>query len=130
MNTEQFDQLVNTVHAKCKDVLAKKGVDYTPDKDNRLSQFEEIAKEVGITPRQVIGVFLLKHSESIHKVIRGEKLYGEQLEQKVVDEINYLCLLLAQVSGEGDMTTDRPQQFKVEDVLDGDDIITRQNATS
>ncbi len=106
MNTEQFNELVNVVHAKCKDVLAKKGVDYTPNKDNRLSQFETIAEAVGITPRQVIGVFLMKHQESIAKVIRGEVLKGEQLEEKVVDEINYLCLLLAQCREERDQKTE------------------------
>ncbi len=101
MNTKEFNLLVNTIHAQCKKVLATKGVDYTPDAANRLSQFEDIAEVVGITPRQVIGVFLLKHQESIAKVIRGEPLKGEQLLHKVIDEINYLCLLLAQCAAEG-----------------------------
>ena len=101
MNTEQFNQVVDMIHKGCKEVLAMKGVDYTPDKDNRLSQFEVIAEQVGITPRQVIGVFLMKHSESILKVIRGETLMGEQLDKKIIDEMNYLCLLWAQVCEEG-----------------------------
>ncbi len=100
MDTKQFDQLVDAVHKECKRILATKGKDYTPDESDRLSQFKEIAKEVGITPRQVIGVLLAKHRKSVYKVIRGETLMAEQLDQKVVDDINYLCFLLAQVSEE------------------------------
>ncbi len=100
MNTAEFDQVVDMIHKECKEILATKGVDYTLDKDNRLSQFEEIAEEVGVTPRQVIGVLMSKHKQSILKVIRGETLYGEQLDKKIVDQINYLCLLWAQVSVE------------------------------
>ena len=100
MNTEEFNVIVATIHEECIHVLTTKGKDYTPDESDRLSQFKEIAIEVGITPRQVIGVLLIKHYQSICKVIRGETLLAEQLESKVIDEINYLCFLLAQVEEE------------------------------
>jgi len=77
---EDFDALIE----KGIRIMKTKSVDYAEAGD-RLAEIKETARDVGITPRQVLGVYINKHYRSVKKWMRGEELRGEPIEEKLCD---------------------------------------------
>lgn len=94
MNNKRFHQVVERMISKCQDTLLKKGTDYSSDTD-RLSNFKEAAKRKGITPYQVLGVYMDKHVTAVDNFISRGKLESEPIEDRLMDIINYCMLLVA-----------------------------------
>jgi len=86
-NDEDFDELID----KALRILKTKSIDYAEEGD-RLAEFRETAKDLGITMRQALGVGLNKHLRSIKKWVRGETLKGEPIEEKLLDNLVYSLL--------------------------------------
>jgi len=94
MNYEQFDRLVlePLIEAEKKIGLTK-GKEYVSN-DDRLDHFKRLALEIGVTPQQVLWVYLKKHLDSIAYYVKHGKLESESLESRIVDARTYLALLL------------------------------------
>ena len=90
---ELFDEMIE----KEKAIMSKKGPDYTNENADRLANFKEVARMLGITPLQVLGVYLAKHQSSIMKFCRTGKLSGEPISEKVADSRNYEGMLMGLV---------------------------------
>lgn len=91
---QDFDRLLE----RCLEILRTKSSDYAEESD-RLAEIRQTARDMGISMRQVLGVYLNKHLRSVRKWVRGETLLGEPIEEKLVDVIVY-CLLIGKLSHE------------------------------
>jgi len=69
-----------------------KGKDYATD--DVLSNFKNTAVKYGVTPKQALMILMDKHLIAIQKWVRGGTLKGEPVEDKILDTINYLGMLL------------------------------------
>src|SRR5690348_10584469 len=94
MTQDDFQKLTYDVFQECDAIMNAKGPDYSGTED-RLANFKVVAQLVGITPRQVLGVYMAKHYTAIFKWIRGEELSGEPISAKLDDNINYSVLARA-----------------------------------
>jgi len=77
---EDFDALID----KGIRIMKTKSIDYAEAGD-RLAEIKETARDVGITPRQVLGVYMNKHYRSLKKWMRGDELKGEPIDEKLCD---------------------------------------------
>lgn len=97
MTYKEFETLVAKMIAEEAAVGKSKGTEYTQGED-RLDNFKRLAKDIGITPKQVLWVFLKKHLDSISTYIRKEadispQNLTEPIEGRVMDARVYLSLL-------------------------------------
>jgi hypothetical protein len=76
----------------CKKTWDTKGKDYSGE--DVLSNFKVTAEKYGMTPEQVLCILMDKHYIAIQKYIKRGDLKGEPIEDKILDNINYLGLLL------------------------------------
>jgi hypothetical protein len=91
-----IEQTLDEVMANCKDILQKKGKDYSQDQ-NRFSNFERAADDCGISVFQAWLVFFSKHYFSIGRFCKEQIVYSEPIEGRIYDAINYLVILLAMI---------------------------------
>lgn len=96
MLSKDFDSLLRIKHEEEEKLLASKGLEYTIGDSDRLIAFKEIAKQLGITPKQVCMVFMTKHFFSLCNYVSGQAIpTTEQLSDRVTDLRNYALFLEA-----------------------------------
>jgi len=93
MEDEDFVECIR----ECDRLLVVKGNDYTMSRPNRLQNFDEAAEFLGLTPFQVLGVYLYKHVVSTFAFLTKGKVESERIEGRIIDCINYYLLLYKMV---------------------------------
>jgi len=99
MTFQEFDKLQAGIHDEIKALTNTKGVEYANSAD-RLANFKEVAREVGVKSEVVAWVFLTKHMRSIAKFIKSGQVHSEPIHGRIVDAILYLELLDAIIQEE------------------------------
>ena len=100
MERKEFNKQSLILLAKVSRVLENKGVEYQK-LDNVLSNFENNATDLGLTPYQIWSVYFSKHTKSIQNAIKKnpnnpeDKSLSEPFEGRIIDAIAYLLLLNA-----------------------------------
>jgi len=80
----------------CDKLLTVKGHDYTQGAkgdEGRLKNFYTSAEALGLTPLQVLGVYMKKHLDAVFTYIGKGKVESEPIEGRIHDAVNYLLLL-------------------------------------
>tara|TARA_R100000234_G_C5002211_1_gene180845 strand:- start:472 stop:816 length:345 start_codon:yes stop_codon:yes gene_type:complete len=97
MTSKEFNKLRNSFIDSTLKLSDRKRIEYTEGNhnDNVLWNFESIANDLGLTPMQVLSVYLNKHMSSLRNYFKDGKEYSEPIEGRVSDMINYLLLLVA-----------------------------------
>ena len=99
MTQKEFDAIANKLLAKAEKIKSSKGADYSEDND-RLSNFKNIAREMGCKPSLVWAVYFRKHIDAVIKHTRCGQTESEPIEDRLADIINY-CLLYQGLVEEG-----------------------------
>lgn len=95
MNSKEFNKLVDDSLSKVRGVLIKKTAEYNLD-DDRLSVFKRAGALQSESPEEALLGMLSKHIISIYDMVRSQDLYSlEKWDEKCIDTINYMLLLLA-----------------------------------
>jgi len=100
MKRNKFNKHTLAILLKVSKVLNSKGVEYQK-MDNVLSNFENNATDLGLTPYQIWSVYFSKHTKSIINAIKKnpnnpeDKSLSEPFEGRIIDVIAYLLLLNA-----------------------------------
>ena len=97
MRKLDFEDLVKAARVRQDGLLTVKGADYTRHDPDRLSNFKNNAKGIGLTPEQVWAVYFMKHIDAIMSYVKTGKLESEALTGRLDDAINYLYLFEALV---------------------------------
>lgn len=96
MNGKDFEVIFNQMIEEEKQTMHSKGKEYTEGNDNedRLYNFHQIAKEIGITPMQAWYVYFRKHVSSIASFVKsdGDIHSDESIEGRIKDARVYLAL--------------------------------------
>ena len=102
------EKLFQEIWRKCKKIRETKGVDYS-GKEDVNSNFKRVAKALNITPEQALWVYLLKHIDCLKTYIKNGKIRQkeESVEDKIVDCINYLGILLSLIRENGNRKTNK-----------------------
>lgn len=95
MTCEEFSLVVQEVVDNLKEVLDKKGAEYSPGTD-RLSNFKYAAVLNHCTYAQALWGFVTKHIIALGDFIHEpDRVTKEQWNEKITDIINYMILLKA-----------------------------------
>lgn len=95
MNSKNFNKLVEDSLDKVRGVLVKKTAEYNLD-DDRLSVFKRAGALQKGSPEEALLGMLSKHIISIYDMVLSQDDYGmEKWDEKCIDTINYMILLLA-----------------------------------
>lgn len=98
MTFETFDKLFDSVVAELRTLRDSKGKEYANNDQDRLANFKEIAKELGVSPLAVISIYTKKHSRAIDSYCkRGQVFSNENIQSRIKDRIMYDLLLLGLV---------------------------------
>lgn len=105
MDTNRFFEVRAELEDLARNVLDQKGIAYAQEavSQDRLANFKRSAKFYGVSPFQVLGIFMAKHLDSLQTWIREASeggpipamVGGETVEGRIVDIRNYLDLLYA-----------------------------------
>ncbi len=95
MKVEQFNALIEQNLELVRAVLVKKTAEYNLDED-RLSVFKRAGALQKETPEEALLGMLTKHIISIYDMVKDKGEYSlDKWQEKCIDSINYLLLLLA-----------------------------------
>lgn len=96
MNQKEFEQLVHNSIGRIHSLLEVKGGEYAGSED-RLANFKRGAELTGVTPLQVLHIYLSKHYDAFSTYVRDQasgtsRPRSESISGRLDDIINY-CLL-------------------------------------
>lgn len=94
MTHDEFTTIDAELMATCNAVLEQRGRAYASDQD-RFANFREVAEQTGLTPLAVCHIYMLKGFSVINKLMRGETVEGETVQERFADAINYLRIAYA-----------------------------------
>ena len=117
MHPNKFVALVHSTFATILRLQEVKGGEYAPGAD-RLANFKEAAKRTGMTPEQVLLVYLDKHYASISNYIKDKasgvvRPLSEPIDGRLDDIITY-CLLAKALFGESSVDLTAVQAAMIE----------------
>ena len=93
MKVKRFNKIVEDTLHECKSVLVKKEVEYATEVD-RFDNFKRAAEIKGTTPIEAAAGMMVKHEESMWKMINNPDMVTEKLlKDKLGDLINYILLI-------------------------------------
>jgi hypothetical protein len=96
MTHEKRNNQILSLFLECKNTLETKGKDYA-GLDDANYNFIFVGERLGINPKQVLLVYLLKHIDRIVNTIKlnpeNPVPFGETLHESIKDAINYLAIL-------------------------------------
>lgn len=99
MKKDAYRALVNETFEEIIILSMTKGEEYS-NNDDQLANFKRLSIKLGLTPEQVLLVYLTKHLDSIDHYVKTQSInvispirISEPIEGRIDDAINYLCLL-------------------------------------
>lgn len=103
---EDMERLLSNLQVDEMAVWAGKNSDYASRGANGypFTNFDDIATDIGITPEQVLYIYMAKHLRAIRAyIIHGTLESGESLWGRIIDTRNYLAILAGMAKAKGDI---------------------------
>lgn len=93
MDLVTFDRVSAELEAEAKGIQKAKRPAYTVGNPDVLHNFKSVAQRIGITPEQVLAVYMLKHVDAVVSILAKPHLpQAEAIIGRFADNINYLHL--------------------------------------
>lgn len=99
MKRSRLFDLINETHTQIFNLNDTKGREYAGDEE-ALANFYNRAEQMGISPKQVWGIFFGKHIDAIFSYIKRGEVLSEPIEGRIDDAILYLILLKGLIEDE------------------------------
>lgn len=101
MTYQDFDELSEELIEEAIEVSQSKRKDYTVGSEDALKNFKSVAERTGISPMQVLGIYMMKHQDAIANYIKSQgQSESEPIKYRIIDNINYLLLLWGLINDE------------------------------
>lgn len=93
MHVDDFYAIRKDLMDEALRVTQSKGADYTTGDTDALKNFKSVAKDLGLTPLQVWGVYAKKHFDAVMAYAKtGGQNESEPIKGRLIDVINYAAL--------------------------------------
>jgi hypothetical protein len=93
MTRNEFINLLDKHFDEIKKINVTKGQDYSGDEDALLN-FKRAGANLGLTPEQVLAVYLSKHYDAVMTYCKQGQVESEAIEGRIHDIILYCFLLM------------------------------------
>lgn len=100
MNTKQLNDIKCMLEDAESQILGTKGNEYVVSNEDRLKFFKDYATQLGIDPKIVCSIFLMKHINSILNFAKTNQSYSENIKGRINDARNYLLFMQALIEDE------------------------------
>ena len=92
----EFNKFRNDFFATASKVSDSKSIEYTISNEDKFYNFKHVAERLGITPKQALMVYVLKHVDAITNDAKTGKTYSDETTyQRCLDVANYMVLYAA-----------------------------------
>ena len=95
MNTHNLQKLKQQMEQVEGNILGTKGTEYIVSSEDRLKFFHDYAEQLGVDPKTVCAIFLMKHINSILNYVKTGKDGVEGIKGRINDARNYLLFMEA-----------------------------------
>lgn len=95
MTGTDFNLMVEEQFQLCRELLCKKGADYSEADTDRCSNFKENAADLDLSPFKIWYVYFNKGWRAIKSYVNKGRVESEDIHARITDAINYLILLRA-----------------------------------
>ena len=89
MRKDRFQQLLIQTHEQMLKLTASKGEEYANNEASGLADqhanFKRLAEELGLTPEQVLSVYLTKHLDAVKSYLRVGREFSEPIDGRIDD---------------------------------------------
>lgn len=103
MTLETYDRVAAELLAKAREIETAKRPSYTIGSPDVLANFKRVAERTGLTPGQVLTIYMLKHIDSITAALCNPEIpQAEDVEGRFADAVNYLKLGWALIEEAGE----------------------------
>lgn len=97
MKSGEFEEVIDYILIKCRNLLNSKAAEYATE--DRLHNFKVAAELQGVDPKQALAGMMAKRTVSVFDMCMSGDTYNSSLwDEKICDSINYLLLLRALVA--------------------------------
>ena len=95
MKSQDYATYRNKFLSDISDMSDLKRIEYTVGNqdDDVFTNFRSIGHRLGIDPKIVLSIYLLKHMDSIRSYLKHGQTFTEDISGRIADAINYLVLL-------------------------------------
>ena len=95
MKSQDYATYRNKFLSDISDMSDLKRIEYTVGNqdDDVFTNFRSIGDRLGIDPKIVLSIYLLKHMDSIRSYLKHGQTFTEDISGRIADAINYLVLL-------------------------------------
>ena len=96
MKYKDFSKLRDSFFTTASEVSDNKSFEYTISNDDKLYNFKHVAERLGITPKQALMVYVLKHVDALTNDAKTGKTHSDETTyNRAIDVANYMVLLAA-----------------------------------
>lgn len=93
MNKKDFIETKKSLDSYAKSIMDGKQPEYTNNDEDVLHNFKSTAKNLGLKPMEVWGVFFYKHIQAILSHAHNPDMHqAEPIQSRYADAMNYLYL--------------------------------------
>lgn len=124
MTFEEYKKYWDGLIAEAWTIQTTKGVDYA-GREDKLANFKKRAAASGISPLQVLSIYMGKHLDSIESFIREGKLESEPIRGRIIDAINYLSFIEPLYSETSGIAPTRAVPQPITDKVVREEILTQ-----
>lgn len=97
MTKDEMAKIMELVFEECRELRGAGQAEYAHRDQEAFANFKRVAERIGMTPEQVLLVYLEKHIDGIHAWAQGHRSQREDIRGRINDVIVYSCLLRGMV---------------------------------
>ena len=93
---EEYNKFREDMFAEASQVSDNKSIEYTISNEDKFYNFKHVAERLGITAKQALMVYVLKHVDAICNDAKTGKTHSDETTyQRCLDVVNYMVLYAA-----------------------------------
>ena len=93
---EEYNKFREDMFAEASQISDNKSIEYTISNEDKFYNFKHVAERLGITSKQALMVYVLKHVDAICNDAKTGKTHSDETTyQRCLDVVNYMVLYAA-----------------------------------
>jgi len=93
---EEYNKFREDMFAEASKISDNKSIEYTISNEDKFYNFKHVAERLGITAKQALMVYVLKHVDAICNDAKTGKTHSDETTyQRCLDVVNYMVLYAA-----------------------------------
>jgi len=111
---EEYNKFREDMFAEASKISDNKSIEYTISNEDKFYNFKHVAERLGITSKQALMVYVLKHVDAICNDAKTGKTHSDETTyQRCLDVVNYMVLYAALDKESTHESSTKPNGIKI-----------------